>query len=128
MISGTTVNRELGTLSGIFNLFILHLVVECKFWTDNCSLTLTEKLCLDDRHGSCFHTSNKLGSMDWSKLISDVTQNVMSKIVEVPSMTVCSSLDLEALEILLNKTHNVTDTELTDDVRARYSRQLKLGR
>lgn len=64
--------------------------------------------------------------MDWSTLISNVTKNVMSKIVEVPSMTVCSSLNLESLQLLLNTT-DVTDT-ITDDARVRYSRQLKLGR
>ena len=64
--------------------------------------------------------------MDWSTLISNVRKNVMSKIVEVPSMTVCSSLNLESLQLLLNTT-DVTDT-ITDDARVRYSRQLKLGR
>ena len=64
--------------------------------------------------------------MDWSTLISNVTKNVMSKIVEVPSMTVCSSLNLESLQLLLNTT-DVTNT-ITDDARVRYSRQLKLGR
>ena len=64
--------------------------------------------------------------MDLSTLISNVTKNVMSKIVEVPSMTVCSSLNLESLQLLLNTT-DVTNT-ITDDARVRYSRQLKLGR
>ena len=60
-------------------------------------------------------------NLNWSGLISNVTSSVMSNIISVPKMTVCSSLNIEKIDKINFSLQNISDTVLE-------SRQFKLGK